>query len=192
MVFQNPDNQFVSSLVAEDISFGLENYGTPSDEIPQKVRRALELVGMEGFEMKSPHMLSGGQKQRIALAGVLAINPDIIVFDESTAMLDPESRREVMETIRRLHDEERKTIILITHYMEEAVCADRIYVMKDGKVLAQGTARQILTDAEILSQANLMPPMPARLYHDLKKAGVVLKHCPLTIDELVEELCPLL
>jgi energy-coupling factor transport system ATP-binding protein len=192
MVFQNPDNQFVSSVVEEDIAFGLENYETPFEQIAPKVYKALELVDMRGFEKRTPHMLSGGQKQRIALAGVLAMSPDIIVFDESTAMLDMEGRCEVMETIERLHREEQKTIILITHFMEEAVNADRIYVMKEGKILAQGIPCRILTDTELLAEANLLPPMPVRIYDDLKSAGVDLGQCPLTIEELADQLCRLL
>ncbi|NLI91138.1 MAG: energy-coupling factor transporter ATPase [Peptococcaceae bacterium] len=191
MVFQNPDNQFVSSIVDEDIAFGLENYDTPIEQIPSKVSEALALVGMSGFEKKSPHMLSGGQKQRIALASVLALEPEIIVFDESTAMLDPEGRKEVITTIRRLHDNEHKTIILISHYMEEAVFADRIYIMKNGRILAQGTPREILTDQVLLAEARLLPPLPVRIYYDLQKAGIILRHCPLTEEELVEELCRL-
>ncbi|MHC1770647.1 MAG: energy-coupling factor transporter ATPase [Flexilinea sp.] len=192
MVFQNPDNQFVSSVVEEDIAFGLENYETPFEQIAPKVNKALELVDMRGFEKRSPHMLSGGQKQRIALAGVLAMSPDIIVFDESTAMLDMEGRREVMETIERLHREEQKTIILITHFMEEAVNADRIYLMKEGSVLSEGTPRRILTDTDLLAGADLLPPLPVKVYEDLRKAGVNLGQCPLTIEELTDQLCRLL
>lgn len=192
MVFQNPDNQFVSSVVEEDIAFGLENYEIPFDQIAPRVDKALKLVDMKGFEKRSPQMLSGGQKQRIALAGVLAMSPDIIVFDESTAMLDTEGKREMMETIERLHRDEHKSIILITHLMEEAVCADRIYVMKEGKILAHGIPRRILTDTELLAEANLLPPLPVRIYDDLKRAGVELEQCPLTIEELADQLCRLL
>ncbi|NLA27875.1 MAG: energy-coupling factor transporter ATPase [Firmicutes bacterium] len=193
MVFQNPDNQFVSSVVEEDIAFGLENYDTPLEQIPEKIGEALKIVGMTGFEEKSPHMLSGGQKQRIALAGVFAVDPDIIIFDEATTMLDPEGRQELLETIGRLHNNLRKTIILITHYMEEAVIADRIYLLKEGKVIACGAPREILADRALLARAGLLPPLPVRLYYDLKAEGIQLKRCPLTNEELVEEfekLCP--
>ena len=188
MVFQNPDNQFVSSVVEEDIAFGLENFGTPPEQIPARIEQALQAVGMPGYGQKSPHMLSGGQKQRVALAGVFAVDPEIIIFDEATTMLDPEGRRELMETIRRLHREHRKTIILITHYLEEAVIADRVYLLKEGRVAAQGTPREILTDRELLAGAGLLPPLPVQLYYDLKEEGIVLERCPLTSEELVEEL----
>ena len=188
MVFQNPDNQFVSSLVEEDIAFGLRNFGTPEKDIPEKVRRALESVGMGGFEKRSPQLLSGGQKQRIAIAGVLALEPDILIFDEATAMLDPEGRREVLDTIDRLH-RQGHTILMISHYIEEAVFSDRVLLIHDGRILAQGKPRETLTDPELLRQAGLTPPMPVRAYHDLKAAGIVLSRCPLTVEELVEELC---
>ena len=188
MVFQNPDNQFVSSLVEEDIAFGLRNFGTPEKDIPEKVRRALESVGMGGYEKRSPQLLSGGQKQRIAIAGVLALDPDILIFDEATSMLDPEGRREVLETINRLH-RQGHTILMISHYIEEAVYSDRVLLIHDGRILAQGKPREILTDPEQLRQAGLTPPMPVRAYHDLKAAGIVLARCPLTVEELVEDLC---
>ena len=191
MVFQDPNNQFVSSVVEEDIAFGLENYDTPAEEIPVKVARALAIVGMEGSEKKSPHMLSGGQKQRIAIAGVLAIDPDILIFDEATAMLDPEGRQEVLATIRKLHDEEHKTIIMISHYVEEAVFADRVVLFRNGKLLAEGTPREILTDPGLLRSTGLTPPLAVRAYYDLKAAGVTLADCPLTNEALVEMLCPL-
>lgn len=189
MVFQNPDNQFVSSVVAEDVAFGLENYGADCSEIPERVSAALALVGMAGFEMRSPHMLSGGQKQRVALAGVLAMDPDILVFDEATSMLDPDGRREVLSVIERLHAEQGKTIVMITHYVEEAVFADRVYLMHDGRMLADGTPREMLTDLELLRRTGLTPPVPVRMYHDLKAAGFELPYCPLTNEELAEELC---
>ena len=191
MVFQNPDNQFVSSIVEEDVAFGLENYEVPREVIPGKVKAALKLVGMEGCERRSPHMLSGGQKQRIALAGVLALEPDIIVFDEVTAMLDPDGRREILEAIHRLHTHAGKTCILITHYVEEAVSADRVCIMQKGKILGCGTPREILTDAQLMAAAGLVPPIPVRLYYDLKAAGIALTSCPLTNEELVEGICRL-
>lgn len=191
MVFQNPDNQFVSSIVEEDVAFGLENYGVSFDEIPEKVSEALKSVGMEGFEKRSPHMLSGGQKQRVALAGVLSINPDILVFDEATSMLDPDGRRDVLAAIKKLHDEQHKTIVMITHYIDEAVFADHVYLMHDGQMLADGTPQEMLTDLDLLAKTGLTPPLPVRMYYDLKDNGIELPFCPLTNDELAEEICRL-
>jgi energy-coupling factor transport system ATP-binding protein len=191
MVFQDPNNQFVSSVIEEDIAFGLENYGTPADEIPAEVKRALSIVGMDGYEKNSPHMLSGGQKQRIAIAGVLAIDPDIIIFDEATAMLDPKGRQEVLLTVKRLHAEEHKTIIMISHYIEEAVFADRVVLLHDGRLLAEGPPQDILTDPALLQRAGLTPPLAVRAYYDLKAAGVILPTCPLTNEKLVKALCQL-
>lgn len=191
MVFQNPDTQFVSSIVEEDVAFGLENYGVSYDEIPERVSAALRAVGMEGFEKRSPSMLSGGQKQRVALAGVLAVDPDILVFDEATSMLDPDGRREVLQTIKKLHDEEHKTIVMITHYIDEAVFADKVYLMHDGETLASGTPREILCDIELLAKTGLTPPLPVRMYFDLKNNGIVLPFCPLTNAELTEAICQL-
>lgn len=191
MVFQNPDNQFVSSIVEEDVAFGLENYGVSFEEIPEKVSEALKSVGMAGFEKRSPHMLSGGQKQRVALAGVLAINPDILVFDEATSMLDPDGRRDVLAAIKKLHDEQHKTIVMITHYIDEAVFADHVYLMHDGQMLADGTPQEMLTNLDLLARTGLTPPLPVRMYYDLKDNGIELPFCPLTNDELAEEICRL-
>lgn len=188
MVFQNPDNQFVSSLAEEDIAFGPRNFGVPEEEIPKLVKECLRRVGLEGFEKRSPHSLSGGQKQRLAIAGVLAAKPDILVLDEVTSMLDPAGRCEVMDTVNSLH-REGKTIVLISHYIEEATAADRIMLIHAGNVLAEGTPQEILTNPELLKQAGLTPPMPVRAYYDLKKAGIDLKKCPLTAEELAEALC---
>ena len=188
MVFQNPDNQFVSSVVDEDIAFGLENYETPRDQIPGLVKEALERVGMAGYEKHSPHMLSGGQKQRVALAGALVLAPDVIVFDESTSMLDPEGRREVLAIIESLH-RAGKTIIMITHYVEEAVSADKVILMKDGRVLAEGAPREVLTDAGLLKSAGLLPPLTVSICNELASRGVKMERCPLTAEELVEEIC---
>ena len=189
MVFQNPDNQFVSTIVGEDVAFGLENYGVPEAEIPARVAAALAAVDMVGYENRATHTLSGGQKQRVALAGVLALSPDILVFDEATAMLDPDGRQEVLRTIRRLHTQQHKTVIMITHYIEEAIGADRVYLIHNGKMIADGTAREMLTQPELLAAAGLTPPMPVQMYHDLKQAGITLARCPLTLEELAEELC---
>lgn len=190
MVFQNPDNQFVSSIVEEDVAFGLRNYDTPEEEIPERVSRALSLVGMQEYERYSPHMLSGGQKQRVAMAGVLAMEPEILIFDEATSMLDPQGRREVLACLKRLH-EMGKTIVMITHYVEEALGADRIFLMKKGRLLRSGSPREILTDRELLTEAGLTAPLAVRIYDDLKDSGILLGRCPLTNEELVEELCRL-
>ena len=189
MVFQNPDNQFVSTIVGEDVAFGLENYGVPEAEIPARVAAALAAVDMVGYENRATHTLSGGQKQRVALAGVLALSPDILVFDEATAMLDPDGRQEVLRTIHRLHTQQHKTVVMITHYIEEAIGADRVYLIHNGKMIAGGTAREMLTQPELLAAAGLTPPMPVQMYYDLKQAGIVLARCPLTLEELAEELC---
>lgn len=188
MVFQNPDNQFVSSIVGEDVAFGLENYQVPRDEIPERVSAALRAVGMEGFEKRAPHTLSGGQKQRAALAGVLALEPEILLFDEVTSMLDPEGRAEVLGAMRRLH-EDGKTVVAVTHYIEETVQADTVWLMHDGKMLAHGSPREMLTQPELLAQTGLEPPVPVRLYYDLLNAGFELPYCPLTNKEFAEELC---
>lgn len=190
MVFQNPDNQLVATIVEEDVAFGPENLGVPSAEIRQRVDEALETVGMGDFKDRAPHMLSGGQKQRVAIAGVLAMKPDIIVFDEPTAMLDPEGRAEVLQTIRELH-EAGKTILLITHYMEEALGADRVVIMTGGQVTLSGTPREVFGNEPALLEAGLSAPPHIALYHSLKKSGVDLGECPLTIDEFVEKLCQL-
>ena len=195
MVFQNPDNQFVSSVLEEDIAFGLENAQVPEQEVTSKVKAALELVGLEGYEKRSPSSLSGGQKQRAALAGVLALNPEILIFDEATSMLDPKGRREVLAEMKKLRDC-GKTVVMITHDVEEAVLADQVILMgrpngqKDpNTVLAQGSVREILTDSRLLIQVGIVPPMAVRMYEDLKLAGIELNRCPLTKEELAEALC---
>lgn len=186
MVFQNPDNQFVSSVLEEDIAFGLENAQVPEREVTSKVKAALELVGLEGYEKRSPSSLSGGQKQRAALAGVLALNPEILIFDEATSMLDPKGRREVLAEMKKLRDC-GKTVVMITHDVEEAVLADQVILMgcpngqkNPNTVLAQGSVREILTDSRLLIQAGIVPPMAVRMYEDLKLAGIELNRCPLT------------
>lgn len=190
MVFQNPNSQFVSPVIEEDIAFGLQNYDVPEELIPRKVQDALSLVGMQGYERYSPHTLSGGQKQRIAMAGVLATEPQVLILDEATAMLDPEGRDEVMTYLKKLHCL-GKTIVMVTHYVEEAVQADRVIVMQGGKILKCGIPREILTDAVLLKEAMLTPPVAVQLYYDLRDSGILLSQCPLTNDELVEELCRL-
>ena len=195
MVFQNPDNQFVSSVLEEDIAFGLENAQVPEREVTSKVKAALELVGLEGYEKRSPSSLSGGQKQRAALAGVLALNPEILIFDEATSMLVPKGRREVLAEMKKLRDC-GKTVVMITHDVEEAVLADQVILMgcpngqkNPNTVLAQGSVREILTDSRLLIQAGIVPPMAVRMYEDLKLAGIELNRCPLTKEELAEALC---
>ena len=190
MVFQNPDNQFVSTLIEEDLAFGPRNFGVPEDEIPQRIKNALSAVGMSGYEKHSPHMLSGGQKQRIAIAGVLAIKPDVMIFDEVTSMLDSQGREEVLSTIRRLHNDGH-TIVMISHYVEEAVFSDSVVLMNKGKIAAKGKPENILTDIDLLSRAGLTAPLPVRMYYDLEKRGIKLEKCPLTNEELVGELCRL-
>ncbi len=188
MVFQNPDNQLVATIVEEDVAFGPENIGVPPAQIRQRVDEALEQVGMSAFRDRAPHMLSGGQKQRVAIAGVLAMYPDIIVFDEPTAMLDPEGRDEVLAAVRELNAK-GKTIVLITHYMEEALLADRVVVMTGGQITALGTPREIFANEAVLSDAGLSAPPHIELYHRLKNKGYELGECPLTIDELVDKIC---
>ena len=192
MVFQNPDNQIVSSVVEEDVAFGPENLGVPQKEIIQRVHDALSAMEMLEFAKRSPHMLSGGQKQRVAISGVLAMFPDIIVFDEPTAMLDPSGRAEVMEAIRELNTRHQKTVVLITHYMEEAVDADRVYIMKDGAVIGEGKPADVFRDVEMLKTSGLVPPFAVRMHYALKENGLDLGECPLHPEELVEQLCRLL
>ena len=188
MVFQNPDNQLVATVVDEDVAFGPENLGIPREEIIERVNGALQAVRMEKYAKRQPHMLSGGQKQRVAIAGVLAIYPKIIVFDESTAMLDPQGREEVLGIMRKLN-EEGMTIVFITHFMEEAVYADKIFVLNDGRLIGSGTPRQIMYDTELLKQAGLTTTFAAQMCIDLRKNGVAVGKDVLTIEELAEELC---
>ena len=171
MVFQNPDNQLVATVVEEDVAFGPENLGIPPREIRKRVNEALEMVGMSEYKKNAPHMLSGGQKQRIAIAGVLAMMPKCIIFDEATAMLDPGGRREVMRILRKLNKEHGITVLNITHHMDEAVCADRIYVMSGGKLLCEGTPREVFADAGKLRAASLETPVGTELLYDLNQKG---------------------
>ena len=191
MVFQNPDNQFVSSVVEEDIAFGLENYEVPFDLIPEKIKEALRMVGMEGFEKRAPNSLSGGQKQRIALAGVLALNPDVLILDEAASMIDPRGRKELLEVVRWLNVEQGKTIIMISHYIEDVVSADCVFLMKDGKIIANGTPRDVFSDEWAMTSAGLIPPFSIRVWHELRESGISLERCPLTEEELAEDLCRL-
>lgn len=191
MVFQNPDNQLVATVVEEDVAFGPENLGVPQPEIVARVEQALETVGMLKFRKRAPHMLSGGQKQRVAIAGSLAMQPKLIVFDEATAMLDPLGRDEVLATMHRLNREQGITILFITHFLEEAANADHVVVMSQGMVAGQGAPAEVLYDAALLDQAGLMPPFAVQLNMDLRAAGVPLAQTALTPEQLVEELCQL-
>ena len=169
MVFQNPDNQIVATVVEEDVAFGPENLGIESKEIRRRVDEALQIVGMSEYARHAPHKLSGGQKQRVAIAGIIAMKPKCIIFDESTAMLDPIGRKEVMNTIMRLNKEEKITIILITHYMNEAILADRVVVMKSGKVYLEGTPNEVFTQPDALNSVGLEVPQSIELVHRLNK-----------------------
>ena len=189
MVFQNPDNQIIGSVVEEDVGFGPENLGVPSLEIWDRVQESLQAVGMLEYRHHSPNRLSGGQKQRVAIAGVVAMHPKCIVLDEPTAMLDPNGRKEVIRTVRALNEVEEVTVILITHYMEEVVWADKVIVMDDGKIVMQGTPREIFSRVDELKKYSLDVPQVTLLAHELKEKGVPLSDGILTIDELVDELC---
>ncbi len=191
MVFQNPDNQIIASVVEEDVAFGPENIGVPTDEIIKRVDRSLKSVGMLEYREHSPNKLSGGQKQRVAIAGVMAMEPKCIVLDEPTAMLDPNGRKEVLQAVRKLNKEKGITIILITHYMEEVVEADRVYVMDSGKVVMRGTPREIFSQVERLKELRLDVPQVTLLAHELKREGLDIPEGILTRQELVESLCRL-
>jgi energy-coupling factor transport system ATP-binding protein len=188
MVFQNPDNQIIASVVEEDVGFGPENIGVPTDEIWQRVEESLKAVGMLKYREHSPNKLSGGQKQRVAIAGVMAMQPECIVLDEPTAMLDPVGRKEVLEAVHALNREKGVTIILITHYMEEVVEADHVYVMDSGKVVMQGTPRSIFSQVERLKEYRLDVPQITLLAYELKKAGLDIPDGILTREELTEAL----
>ena len=190
MVFQNPDNQLVSSIVEDDVAFGPENIGIKSEEIRGIVDEALFSVDMYDFRKKAPHMLSGGQKQRIAIAGVIAMKPECIIFDEPTAMLDPKGRSEVMNIIRKLHSE-GITIILITHFMEEAADADRIVIMNSGKIAADGTPQEVFSDRETIEAAGLRVPMAADIADALRGKGIDIPQGIIDTEELVIAICQL-
>ena len=188
LVFQNPDNQIIASVVEEDVGFGPENIGVPTDEIWQRVEESLKAVGMLKYREHSPNKLSGGQKQRVAIAGVMAMQPECIVLDEPTAMLDPVGRKEVLEAVHELNRKKGVTIILITHYMEEVVDADHVYVMDAGKVVMQGTPRSIFSQVERLKEYRLDVPQITLLAYELKKAGLDIPDGILTREELTEAL----
>ena len=188
VVFQNPDNQMVATIIEDDVAFGPENIGLPSEEIRSRVDWALKSVGMYEYREGTPFRLSGGQKQRVAIAGILAIKPRVIVLDESTSMLDPEGRAEVLKTIEKLNREEKMAVVMITHFMEEALLADRIVVMNEGKIYMQG-GKEIFRREEELKSIGLTVPLAVRVAHALQKAGVPLSDNIITDNDLIEELC---
>lgn len=188
MVFQNPDNQIVATVVEEDVAFAAENLGIPSDEIRTRVDEALDAVGMSDYRLHAPHLLSGGQKQRVAIAGVIAMKPKIIIFDEPTAMLDPSGRKEVMNTIRSLNEKYNITIILITHNMDEAVQAKRVVVINDGVIVCDGSPREVFSDVEKMRTLGLDVPQATYLAYLLRKRGLPVKQDVLNAEECIEEL----
>ncbi len=192
MVFQNPDNQIVATIVEEDVAFAPENLGISPEKIRKRVDEALKAVGMEKARMAAPHMLSGGQKQRVAIAGILAMKPECIVLDEPTAMLDPIGRREVLKTVLKLKESLDMTVVLITHYMNEAAMADRIIVMKDGELFMTGTPKQVFSQPEKLAETGLDIPQTTQLMQELKKEGLNVNTEVISVDECVEEILKLL
>lgn len=189
MVFQNPDNQIIGTVVEEDVGFGPENMGVPTDEIWKRVDDSLKKTGMTAYRYQSPNKLSGGQKQRVAIAGVVAMRPSCIVLDEPTAMLDPNGRKEVLKAVSELNKKENVTVVLITHYMEEVIHANKVYVMDGGNVVMQGTPREIFSQVETLKKYRLDVPQVTLLAHELHKAGVDIPEGILTKEELVSALC---
>ena len=191
MVFQNPDNQIICTLVEEEVGFGPENIGVPTEEIWERVAKSLEAVGMTKFRNASPNKLSGGQKQRVAIAGIVAMKPKCIILDEPTAMLDPSGRKEVIRVLHELNEKEHVTVVLITHYMEEVIDADRVFVMDAGKVVMEGTPRQIFTEVERLKSLRLDVPQVTELAYELKKAGLSIPSGILRKEELTASLLKL-
>lgn len=190
MVFQNPDNQIIGNIVEEDVGFGPENLGVPTEEIWKRVDESLKSVGMGAYRLKSPNRLSGGQKQRVAIAGVMAMRPQCIVLDEPTAMLDPNGRKEVVKTVHELNRDEGITVLLITHYMEEVTGADRVIVMDEGRIVMDGTPREIFSQVETLKSYRLDVPQVTELAYELKQKGLDLPDGILTLDELMQNLLP--
>lgn len=191
MVFQNPDNQIVAGVVEEDVAFGPENMGVPKDDIWERVATSLSAVGMEAYRTDSPNKLSGGQKQRVAIAGIIAMEPKCIILDEPTAMLDPNGRKDVINTVKELNEKKGVTIVLITHYMDEVVNADKVFVMDKGKIVMQGGPREIFSQVELLKHYHLDVPQVTLLSYELKKAGLPLKDGILTRQELVDAISQL-
>jgi len=191
MVFQNPDNQLVATIVEEDVAFGPENLGVEPKEIRRRVDEALKRVGMYKYRKHAPHLLSGGQKQRVAIAGTLAMKPECIIFDESTAMLDPSGRKDILRTIEDLNKNNNMTIILITHYMEEAINADRIMVIDNGKAIIEGSPRRVFKEVATMKKIGLDVPQMTELAYELRQSGINVKDDILSIDEMVNALCQL-
>lgn len=191
MIFQNPDNQIVATIVEEDVAFGPENLGVESEEIRRRVDQVLKIVDMDGYQKRPPHMLSGGQKQRIAIAGVLAMQPSCIILDEPTAMLDPSGREEVIKIIRKLNKEEKMTVVLITHFMDEAINADRVIVIDDGKIQLQGRPKKVFSEIKMMQKIGLDVPEVTKLASSLKSEGFDIDDKIITNDEMVEALCQL-
>ena len=191
IVLQNPDNQIIGNIVEEDVAFGPENIGVPVEDIWRRVAQSLEAVGMEAFRLSSPGRLSGGQKQRVAIAGILAMEPECIILDEPTAMLDPKGREDVIRTIHQLNREKGITIILITHKMDEVVEADKLFVMDHGKVVMSGTPKEVFSDVEQIKKYRLEVPHATELAYELRKEGIPLPESIMTKEELVEALCRL-
>lgn len=191
MIFQNPDNQIIGTSVEEDVAFGPENMGVPESELMHRVEESLQKTGMKAYRFSSPNRLSGGQKQRVAIAGMLAMKPKVILMDEPTAMLDPVGRREVIETMHELNDAEHITVVLITHYMEEAVNADRVVVMQNGRLVMNGTPREVFSEVEKLEDCKLTVPLATKLAYDLRQSGLDLPDGILSRKELVDALCSL-
>ncbi len=189
MVFQNPDNQIVAAIVEEDVAFGPENIGVPADEIRKRVDEALRIVDMEAYRTHAPHLLSGGQKQRVAIAGTLALGSECIVLDEPTAMLDPRGRREILATMKRLNKEKNITVVYITHFMTEAMEADRVVVMNKGKIAFQGTPAEVFSRVDELEKMGLEAPMASKFAFELKKSGAKLPKGIITNEDLAEALC---
>ena len=192
MIFQNPDNQIVATVVREDVAFGMENLGVPHDEMVKRIDEALAAVRMSDKADAAPHQLSGGQKQRVAIAGILAMQPSVIIADEATAMLDPSGRKEVLKTIKRLNREKGITVVWITHFMEEAAQADRIVVMNKGKAVLSGTPREVFEQVDALREMHLDVPHMTDLSQDLRKEGMPLPAGILTVEEMAEEVCKLI
>lgn len=191
MVFQNPDNQLVATVVEDEVAFGPENLGIAPENIRKRVDDSLRIVGMSEFKKHAPHLLSGGQKQRVAIAGILAMSPKYIILDEPTAMLDPSGRKEVIDTLIRLNREENKTIILITHYMEEAALSDRLVIMEDGEIVLKGQPRKVFSNVDAIKKIGLDVPQVTELASELRKDGFDISTKILNIDEMVEEICQL-
>lgn len=192
MVFQNPDNQIIGTTVNDDVAFGLENIGVPTEEMQTRIDEALKYVGLEGFGDKEPHLLSGGQKQRVAIAGILAMHPKVVILDEATAMLDPVGRKEVMDVVHKLNKEEKMTVLHITHHMDEVVQADRIILIDNGCVVASGTPKELFSQGEMMRRAGLEVPQVAKLMENLRNNGIEVPNDVITVDEAVSVLEKLL